>query len=90
MVEVEDNNDNQREVPPEPASYDCDFYWDQVNQNPDCITITQKNNDLINREGLDSTVVNNWGPIIYSIYQSVLQRKPDKVVMLLSKTNQQQ
>jgi len=78
VVEVEDNNDNQREVPPEPASYDCDFYWDQVNQNPDCITITQKNNDLINREGLDSTVVNNWGPIIYSIYQSVLQRKPDK------------
>ncbi len=75
-VEAEDSVVQQ--IPAQPASYDCDFYWDQVNQNPDCITLAQKNADLINREGLDSTVVNNWGPIIYSLYGSILSRKADK------------
>ena len=66
------------QVPSQPPVYDCDFYWDQVNQEANCITLTGKNNDLINREGVSSSVVNSWGPVLYSIYQSVLQRKPDK------------
>ena len=63
---------------PADVELNCDFYWDQVNQNPGCATINDKIADIRTRfQDRGASFYDAWAPIVYTAYQQLLKRKPD-------------
>lgn len=71
-------------VNPDPITYDCFFYWDQVWQTPNCIdkagydrylTTTPHGDPAVT---ISQSTINSWSNKIVSYYGSLLKRKPDK------------
>ena len=77
-VQVEQTVVEQNDFVQTPSpQYNCEFYMNDEPENQECITRSALNQRILAGGTVSASVIANWGPVIYGIYQSVLLRIPE-------------